>query len=71
MRCTIQWNKQAQSDVGAGGQHAEQAAGLARGRKKPRRLGVILAEQGRITDRAPGPELLRSPSLRRALLSTA
>jgi hypothetical protein len=29
---------------------AEQAAGLARGRKKPRRLGVILAEQGRITD---------------------
>ena len=29
---------------------AEQAAGLARGRKRPRRLGIILAEQGRLTN---------------------
>jgi branched-chain amino acid transport system ATP-binding protein len=31
---------------------------------------AYLLEQGRITDHAPGPELLRSPALRRALLST-
>jgi branched-chain amino acid transport system ATP-binding protein len=32
---------------------------------------AYLMEQGRITDQAPGPQLLHSPHLRRALLNTA
>jgi branched-chain amino acid transport system ATP-binding protein len=45
------------------GQHVRRILGLAG--------QAYLLEQGRITHRAPGPELLRSPRLRRALLSTA
>jgi branched-chain amino acid transport system ATP-binding protein len=43
------------------GQHVRRILGLAR--------RAYLLEQGRITDHAPGPELLVSPRLRRALLS--
>lgn len=45
------------------GQHVRRILGLAD--------RAYLVEQGRITDHAPGLELLRSPSLRRALLSAA